>query len=1558
MGDFVNGFHLHGARYEEVSLAVGAPRFVRNAASRLALHLLTPEPMRGSVALDDAVQGQGPLPTGWLTPTPVPEWMLHVQVRKGVGLERAGLLEGAAACFHRALACNESDTEALAGLARIALADGRAADAAELIGRALAVEPHHLPYSDLFLRCVVPSPRRIVERYEQRSWFRDGAPGHEITAAQAYLALGRPLRAREVTTGVLLSDELRGMITTACRAFEIAEGLFDEAAALALDLGNAEGIVERLTRALQAYPLHAGAALNLGLTHCALRRPDRALAVLSPLAARDCVLHPTLLQVNLAWAATATGQLALALDALEGAWTSFVLESDGHPEAQAAHLPCIARWDDAEKRIETSPREPLESIERLITACATFGLEVPRKVHALADLYRLALTPETSPADTPAASTDGEANDAQIDVDTPAVATSPWETGTTIGALFRVEQPLADGQRGPRCLATHRGTGARVVIERVSLATSLARRDVWNGLRIWCNLPAHEALVECRLFVTEGDSLLVVFDAPAGPSLDIALRQRESDADAARLITSFAMQLAWALEAAHANGVTHGPVPLSCVELRGESTFVVGGFWNGGIIGEEEAARQHIADLLAPGGNPLLRSLHASTLQSHLPIPRTADTPMGASRADWTPNGGSTVESDAWHWAAAVLEAARRAFALTPLDDPTPQACLAQIVASPHVGTLPSQLPPEISRILDRCLSDDVRQRPARMADIAEALQVVYGPHFQEAPPALVLAQQGTRALEQLTRAAASDDPDDAAADLPWKDPRLALAIAYHAAGLSPLAPRPFLPKRNATEQGRTLSHLAALEMASTLVESRLPSAPHLAAELARQRFEASMMLATLGDARGALRASESAVSRLSEAIDDEPETGLRFFMAAIRCEQAVYHEALGDLAAAHDAIREADRILRTTPAAFETRGIAANVSMRLAMVARRHAMATDLALDALQRGLKVWRDDENLEHLAYTQGFIAQLHTARGEHERAEEAWNRAIPLLSAPGMPREGPGPRLLANGWLQRAAQHIRSRRLDEAESASQQALDVLTQRVEKEGHLELSSLLATACFSAAKLHVVRKRPAEALALLRRARLTLERRVAQEGDATVLRLLVDGLVLEGQILSALEEHDSALAAARRARRWSEMLMRESPMQEDSVRGIAVERLLASCLTAAGQHPEAVAALQAARARLPEVRVPGEMHVLHRDLLVETARVMQRADLPQPAVDLATRVLSAPEWSELPVSDDTRADLLRLLGECQLALGRPDRAAAHAEEGLALASTSPKTADIHLRVRLHALLGAACMAQGLFARALQAVADGAQAVEAKAADASASATGARAAVFSMHVHHGRVALQIGDVAGAGQAFDRALRIRDDDSRTLFLRAICRMISQGGEAEAIQLPTLAGSRLNEAAAHLTAIRHKSPTLHSHRKPLLEALRCSAEASQIAAHAVAREPRPPFLARLRRRPLSEAQRCRANAVGLRLQAALLLGWDGCVRAWAADTLEAIAQGYDADPAAFADILVDATAALVSTADDAQREMADDAIAAARRRLRRLTDPVARKTLLARLRALR
>lgn len=1455
--------------------------------------------------------------------------LLSDQARRGHDLHRAGLTEYAAAWYRRALAARDDDAAALAGLAHVALAGNQHDEAAALAERAVTVEPRHLPFHDLLLSCTRVDARTFVDGFERRARTFGDLPGHEAGAARAYLDLGQPVEALRLVRRVNPPSALVQEAERAAQAFNEAERFFQEAAAQAPEPPSLEALADLLRRSLKAYPLHASAALNLGLTLLAQQQGERAIAALQPLAERRLVRDRAVLLVNLGWAAVMAGLLPLALRSLDEAHDAFLATTGHEPHRHLAFLPCLTRWDDAEKRIETSPREPLQIIDRLLTACKATSLVVPAGVRGLVDLYQLCLAraeaeeesapirralaePQTSPAP----DTESDA-DSVTERDATAEPVASWAAGTVLLEQFAITSRLGAGQRGPLHLAVHRGTGQAVLVERVAADTVQARRDLWDGLRVWCNLPAHDALLGCRLFSSLDDEALVFFEPPGGPTLDTVL-QRFTEAppspEAAAFVTAFAIGLAWALDLAHASGVTHGPIALAHVHVTGESDFCLGGFWHGNVIGEEEAVRRHISALLVPDQNPLMRALHENSLRSHVPVPRGDDAPLGTDATERIDAGGATPGSDAWHWAVAVIEAATRAHGLPRSPDDTPLQHLDRLVESPHVGTMPAQMPAELIRILRRSLDPDPRLRPQRLADVAEAIHLVFGPHFRATPPPLVPAQHGVRALEHLTRAAPSD-PSDAADDLPWKDPRLALAIAYRAAGLDPLAPRPFLPRQNATEQGRTLSHLAALELASSLVRSQIEASPDLVPELARQRFEASMMQASLGDLAGALRQSDEAVSLLDRALATEASpAGLRFFLAAVKCEQAIYREGTGQAAASIDILREADQILRATPITFETQALSANVSMRLAMVARRRTETSEIARDALERAARIWRDQENLENLGYTHAFLAQVHASRGEAALATASWERAVPLLESPHVPRDGPGGRLLGNGWLQRATHLVRANQWDDADTANQRALDALASRVEKEGQVELSPLLAAACMNAARIRAGRGQTPQALELLQRARLTLERRLAQEADLAVLRQIVDGLVLESQLLATLGEPQTGLLAVQRAKQWMQPLRRESDALEDVMRSLAVERLLAQAFANLDRDREAAAAMRLALGHCDDALTASpEAALLTAQVQLDAALLFRRLELPGEAAGVADRLLAAHrEHTSLPLEAALEAELVAT--ECRFMLGD----AGQADVPLHLLEDARCSAGADLRSRIYGLHVARRMADGRHAQAEHEAARAAASLETWARQAAGGAVPSeqdRAICVARHVNHGRLALQIGEPRKAIDALARALDLNPSNGWAADLHESCRLLLEAVPTDAPILLARARASLTEAKQLVATTTGDDPTRLANHRSMLEAFRLSAEAFQLAKGARRFDAPPSLLARLTRRRATEAQQVLAEAAHLRLHTQLLMGWNGGARAWMRETLDAVSQASDAQPATFGALVGDVTAAM-------------------------------------------
>ena len=214
--------------------------------------------------------------------------------------------------------------------------------------------------------------------------------------------------------------------------------------------------------------------------------------------------------------------------------------------------------------------------------------------------------------------------------------------GTVILNEYLIERLLGEGGMGSVYLAREVSTRNRFAIKRIRpdlLSESRVRRSFLRELQMWLSLPSHPHLTECCFFRSSGAEILIFAEYVAGGSLKDWISSGRIASPA--MAIDLAIQMAWGLSAAHAQGVVHQDVKPGNVLLTPDGLVKITDFG-------------------------LARSLAAPAEASHPLIAETAMLSgqaaagvLGMTRAFCSPEQAAGLplshHTDTWSWGLTVL---------------------------------------------------------------------------------------------------------------------------------------------------------------------------------------------------------------------------------------------------------------------------------------------------------------------------------------------------------------------------------------------------------------------------------------------------------------------------------------------------------------------------------------------------------------------------------------------------------------------------------------------------------------------------------------------------------------------------------------------------------------------------------------------------------------------------------------------------------------------------------------------------------------------------------------
>jgi WD40 repeat protein/serine/threonine protein kinase len=305
-----------------------------------------------------------------------------------------------------------------------------------------------------------------------------------------------------------------------------------------------------------------------------------------------------------------------------------------------------------------------------------------------------------------------------------------WFPGQVVHGLYEVLDVITSGGMGVVYRVRHQEwrIDLAVKVPRPDLVGSAsAMRDFEAEAESWVTLGLHPHTVNC-VYVRRLDTLPRVFaEWVDGGSVAEAVRSRRVYDDGSAGLLDIAIQCAWGLAHAHANGLVHQDVKPANVLLSSDGTAKITDF---GLARARRAAgeRAHPDDMASYGG---MTPAYCSPEQAQAAEGRVT---------------GLTTATDVWSWGLTILEL----FAGGPptrRGERAPEALDALIRSGPADPAIP-RLPAGISEMLRRCFAIEPTSRPSRIAELADELIDLYHsevgePYRRERPSAAQLVADG-----------------------------------------------------------------------------------------------------------------------------------------------------------------------------------------------------------------------------------------------------------------------------------------------------------------------------------------------------------------------------------------------------------------------------------------------------------------------------------------------------------------------------------------------------------------------------------------------------------------------------------------------------------------------------------------------------------------------------------------------------------------------------------------------------------------------------------------------
>ncbi|MFD6138682.1 protein kinase [Promicromonospora sp. NPDC060271] len=302
-----------------------------------------------------------------------------------------------------------------------------------------------------------------------------------------------------------------------------------------------------------------------------------------------------------------------------------------------------------------------------------------------------------------------------------AERTSDWRPGEVILDLYEVLGKTKGGM-GVVYRVRHRdwGIDLAVKVPRMALLRHSPEsvRNFETEAETWAGLGVHPHIVNCAYVRRIEDSPGVFAEWADGGSVAEAVGSRRLYADdPLGSVLDAAIQSAWGLAFAHAQGVVHQDVKPANLMLAADGTVKVTDF---GLARARWSAGEPpggAADLAVSLGG--LTAAYCSPEQAEAAASRTADGAAPALTAPALTAPALTAATDVWSWAVTVVELflGRRPSEYGHLAG----AAFADLRRSGGIEG-PARLPDQVADLLAECLRTDPAERPSDIGALAERL--------------------------------------------------------------------------------------------------------------------------------------------------------------------------------------------------------------------------------------------------------------------------------------------------------------------------------------------------------------------------------------------------------------------------------------------------------------------------------------------------------------------------------------------------------------------------------------------------------------------------------------------------------------------------------------------------------------------------------------------------------------------------------------------------------------------------------------------------------------------
>ena len=449
---------------------------------------------------------------------------------------------------------------------------------------------------------------------------------------------------------------------------------------------------------------------------------------------------------------------------------------------------------------------------------------------------------------------------------------------------------LGEGGMGQVFLVRSISTGAQFAVKRTKNLGDSDRKNFIAELQTWIDLPDHPNLVACRFFRTFAGEVLIFAEYVAGGSLKDWIESRKiyegGHEQSLERILDIAIQLATVLDFVHQLGLVHQDIKPGNILMASD------GVASGQRV-KPQVTDFGLARARAAGGEDFEADSYDDILVSSI-----RGTP-----AYWSPEQSKgtlmTHKADIWSWGVTVMELFTGG--VTWMSGLRAAEVLEQYLQEGEYDEAIPTMPTGIAELLRECFCPNPQDRPASLAVIVDALQMIYlddvGHEYDRTRVVFERSfapQIGIH--ERLTR---KDDT--------WTDPRIFLEEALSADGRESSEATSIIVRRGTTRDGILVAEMAMYEEAKCIFVKLVRCGnEHIKPNLATLCINKALVHKAAGDIHGAIMEYDQAINLLKKFTEDFGNIELIIQLVHALVSKAHVLEDGGDYLAALDSHQRA----------------------------------------------------------------------------------------------------------------------------------------------------------------------------------------------------------------------------------------------------------------------------------------------------------------------------------------------------------------------------------------------------------------------------------------------------------------------------------------------------------------------------------------------------------------------------------------------------------------------------------------------------------------------------